>query len=119
MRAGDPGKRIGRADKARQLAGRADAPRELFFSHVARSAPFLADTVWQIHSLSARDSAHAEQMWHGQVRSPCHKRSASSDEQRVDLGLCQTQRRRDRAQKAGGPTPGKGVRCVRPNDSRR
>ena len=32
MRAGDPVKRFGRADKARQLAGRADAPRELFSS---------------------------------------------------------------------------------------
>jgi len=32
MRAGDPVKRFGRADKARQLAGRADAPREQILS---------------------------------------------------------------------------------------
>ena len=32
MRAGDPGKRIGRADKVQQLAGRTDAPREHFLS---------------------------------------------------------------------------------------
>ena len=44
MRAGDPVKRFGRADKARQLAGRADAPRELS-PHVARSAQFVANTV--------------------------------------------------------------------------
>ena len=32
MRAGDPGKRMGRADKVRPLAGHADAPREHFLS---------------------------------------------------------------------------------------
>ena len=40
MRAGDPGKRIGRADKVRQLAGHADAPRELFFSRRSFCAGF-------------------------------------------------------------------------------
>ena len=52
---------------------------------------FGSDTVWRDHSFTSLVSAHAAQVWHGDVRSPCHKRSASSDEQRVDLGLCQTQ----------------------------
>ena len=58
--------------------------------HVAHAAPFLADTVWQSHSLSSSLSAHAERNAHGGVRSPCAFRCASSDEQRGDLGLCQT-----------------------------
>jgi hypothetical protein len=58
--------------------------------HAAHAAPFLADTVWQSHSLSSLASAHAERNMHARLRSPCTFPSASSDEQRGGLGLCQT-----------------------------
>ena len=58
--------------------------------HAAHAAPFLADTVWQSHSLSSSVSAHAERNAHARLRSPCAFLSASSDEQRGGLGLCQT-----------------------------
>ena len=31
-------------------------------------------TVWRSHSFTSLVSAHAAQVWHGDVRSPCHKR---------------------------------------------
>ena len=58
--------------------------------HVAHAAPVLADTVWQSHSLSLLASAHAKRNTHARLRSPCVFPSANSDEQRGDLGLCQT-----------------------------
>ena len=78
--------------------------------HTAHAAPFLADTVWQSHSLSSSVSVHAERNAHARLRSPCAFRSASSDEQRGGLGLCQTHARRIRGHKTGAPTPRKGVR---------
>ena len=70
------------ADQPRQLSGRADSPRELFtnFSfHAARSAPFVAKTVWALPiaplaascSLTSSASAHAERNAHGDGMEEC------------------------------------------------
>ena len=68
---------------------------------------FGSDTVWRDHSFTSLVSAHAAQVWHGDVRSPCHKRSARHDEKRGELGLCQTSRRA-RARNPGVRTRKKG-----------
>ena len=64
-------------------------------------------TVWRDHSFTSLVWAHAAQVWHGDVRSPCHKRSARHDEKRGELGLCQTSRRA-RARNPGVRTRKKG-----------
>ena len=64
-------------------------------------------TVWRDHSFTSLVWAHAAQVWHGDVRSPCHKRSARHAEKQGELGLCQTSRRA-RARNPGVRTRKKG-----------
>jgi len=92
MGAGDRVKQFGRTDQPRPLVDRADSPCEQLLSRRSCSAfsggYSLAEP--QPLALSSSVSAHAERNAHGGVRSPCAFRCASSDEQRGDLGLCQT-----------------------------
>ena len=117
MRAGDPVKRFGRADKARQLAGRADAPRELFFSRRSFCAISRRYSLAE-PQLQRRDEYEhkANCAWRPLVS--MHSSTGWSREAAGRPGALPNPRR-DRAQKTGGPTPGKGVRCVRPSDGLR
>ena len=64
-------------------------------------------TVWRDHSFTSLVWAHAAQVRHGDLRSPCHKRSARHAEKQGELGLCQTSRRA-RARNPGVRTCKKG-----------
>ena len=113
MRAGDPVKRFGRADKARQLAGRADAPRELFssrrwFCTISRRDGW-AEPQPQRHDEWTRTSKYAWRVvlsmhiLNGWSRQPELRPAAMPDP------------RRSHAEKTGGPSSQKGVRWTPPS----
>ena len=58
--------------------------------HVARSAPFHADTVGQSKSLNGATSEHENRNMHGEHDSPCIFRTAGHDNQKCDLWPCPT-----------------------------
>ena len=113
MSAGDRAKRIGRADQPRQLAGSADTPREQILSRRWFGA-FSRRYSLAEPQLQRRDDYEdkANCAWRQAV-----SMHSSMRKQRRAAGRpgALPNPRRDRAQKAGGPTPGKGVRCVRPS----
>ena len=110
MRAGDPVKRFGRADKARQLAGRADAPRELFssrrwFCTISRRYGF-AEPQLRRADECARASKYA---WRPLLSMHISSRSSR---QPVLRPAAMQNPRRSHAEKTGAPTCEKGVRCA-------
>ena len=95
MGAGDRVKQFGRTDQLYGHSWTVPTRRANNCCHAAHAAPFLADTVWQSHSLSSLASAHAERNMHARLRSPCCTFPSASTkqrraEQRGGLGLCQT-----------------------------
>ena len=86
----------GTADQPRPLVDRANSPCEQLLSRHSCNAfsGGYSLALSQCHSLSSLASAHphavvAERNMHARLRSPCTFPSASSDEQRGGLGLCQ------------------------------
>ena len=61
-----------------------------FCCHVARSAPFRADTVLRSHSLNGMTSGRELRNMHGEHDSPCIFRTAGHDNQKRDLWPCRT-----------------------------
>jgi hypothetical protein len=105
-------KRIGRADQARQLPGSADPPRALFL----RRRSFCA--ISRRYSLA---DPQLQRRYEHEPKASCAWRLVVSmhslmRKQRRVAGRpgALPNPRRERAQKAGGPTCEKGVRCVRP-----
>ena len=114
MRAGDPVKRFGRADKARQLAGRADAPRELFsprrwFCTISRRDG-LAEPQPQRHNEWTRTSIYA---WPWRVLSSAlmHILNGSSS-QPVARPVALPNPRRSGVRKTGAPSRFSYIGCV-------
>ena len=108
MCAGDRVKRIRRADQPRQLAGSAEAPREQILSRRWFCA------ISRRYGLAEPQLQRRDEYEH---KANCAWRQAvsmrsSMRKQRRAAGRpgALPNPRRDRAQKAGGPTPGKGVR---------
>ena len=115
MRAGDPVKRFGRADKARQLAGRADAPRELFSSRRSFCA-MCCQYGWAWFQLHLRDE-YARASIHAWRPLLSMRIRSSSSPQLVLRPVAMPNPRRSRAQKTVAPTCEKGVRCAPPTPS--
>ena len=65
-------------------------PRANFCCHVARSAPFRAETVGQSHSLNGMTNMNTKRTTHGDQWSPCVVRRAGHDKQKCDLWPCPT-----------------------------
>jgi len=82
-------------------------PRANKSSHVAGSAPFLADTVGQSHSLNDATNMNTKRTTHGDQWSPCVVRRAGHDKQYPDLLPCPTDDART-AEKPVGRAPKKG-----------
>ena len=109
-------KRIGRADQARQLPGSADPPRALFL----RRRSFCA--ISRRYSLA---DPQLQRRYEHEPKANCAWRLVVSmhslmRKQRRVAGRpgALPNPRRERAQKAGGPTCEKGVRCGHPNNSK-
>ena len=113
MRAGDPVKRFGRADKARQLAGRADAPRELLLSRRSFSAFSCRDGWAKPQSQRHDEYEHkANYAWRPVVSM---RSSTRWSRQAVSRPAALPDRRRADGRKTGGPCPKKGVRYSPPS----
>ena len=82
-------------------------PRANKSSHVAGSAPFLADTVGQSHSLNDATNMNPKRNTHGEHWSPCVFRRPGHEEQYPDLLPCPTDDART-AEKPVGRAPKKG-----------
>ena len=111
MGAGDAVKRIGRADQPQQLAGPADAPRELFLSRRSISTFSRRYGLAEPQLLPVGfGTCRANVAWRSAVSMPQTKRKQRRAARRP---RALPNPRREGAQKTGGPTPQKGVRCVR------
>lgn len=113
MRASGPVKRTGRADKARQLAGRADAPRELFFLTRRSFCAICRRYGWARPQLRrAGEYEHkAKYAWRALVSM---RISTGWSREAVARPAALPDRRRADGRKTGGPTCEKGVRCAPP-----
>ena len=112
MGAGDGVKRIGRADQPQQLAGRAGSLRELLLSRRSFSAfscrYSFAEPQPQRHNEWTRTSIYA---W--RVVLSMHILNGSSRQPVLRPAAMQNPRR-SHAEKTGGPSSQKGVRCAPP-----
>ena len=97
-------------DKARQLAGRADAPRELFSSRRSFCA-ICCQYGWAWFQLHLRDEYARASIYAWRPLLSMRIRSSSSP-QLVLRPADMPNPRRSRAQKTGAPTCEKGVRCA-------
>ena len=112
MRASGPGKRTGRTDKARQLAGCAGTPREHFLSRRWICA-FLRQYGWADPQLQRRDANESKAIYAWRAPVSMHISTRWSREAVAGPAALPDRRHAD-GRKAGGPTCEKGVRCGRP-----